>query len=239
MPTASNALVAMATMLRAQKPGSRREWRDAKFLISALQSGIFNLVLERRVADGTWNRALDGDILHRERSMPGEPEQRFAQFHVDDVALCDERVRTFELSATGPMPGVEMLAPTGKVLELEQAATAEIAGADLDWSAVRRFGEGTRRPLRLRVRELAWTWGEHANSRGRDNPNRKRQECNARPGGCVRVAKRCLRDHCARRGVRTRKRAEKLARRPRIRRFSQHFWGRLATAAGSCRLTVC
>jgi tRNA(Glu) U13 pseudouridine synthase TruD len=67
-------------------------------------------------------------------------------------------VQAFELSATGPMPGVEMLAPLGEVLQLEQAATHEVAGPDLDWAALRRFGEGTRRPLRLRVRELTWQW---------------------------------------------------------------------------------
>jgi tRNA pseudouridine13 synthase len=135
-----------------------RDLRDAKFLISALQSAVFNRTLELRVADGTWNTARVGDVMQRERAMPGEPEQRFAQFLCEDLAEVAPRVANFELSPTGPMPGVEMTATTLDVAELEAKACAEVVGPTFDWSRVRKFGEGTRRPLRLRVRDLAWQW---------------------------------------------------------------------------------
>jgi tRNA pseudouridine13 synthase len=58
------------------------------------------------------------------------------------------------VSPTGPMPGVKMRAPTGAPLALETDVTSAWLGHSYDFASVRSFAEGTRRALRVLVREL-------------------------------------------------------------------------------------
>ena len=113
------------------------------FLFSALQSAIFNGVLDRRVRDGTFDRLLVGDVAYKHASG--------AMFAVDEDAAAadnadDGRIARFEVSPTGPIWGPKMLPTTGEPARRE----AEVLGAfDLDEADVARAGEGTRRPLRI------------------------------------------------------------------------------------------
>jgi tRNA pseudouridine13 synthase len=131
---------------------ARGEWsgpRDGKakrFLWSSLQSAIFNEVLARRVADGTWTTPLEGDVLQKEDSG--------GLFLCADVQADRARAERGEVSPTGPMPGVKMRAPTGAPLALETDVTSAWLGHSYDFASVRSFAEGTRRALRVLVREL-------------------------------------------------------------------------------------
>ena len=87
----------------------RRRNRNARFLVSAVQSAVFNLVLEERVRDGSFRTPLAGDVVCRRGGM-----RPFAfNDRGDTQAEC--------LIPMGPMPGSKMMAAT------EQPATMEAA----------------------------------------------------------------------------------------------------------------
>jgi tRNA pseudouridine13 synthase len=134
---------------RAWLTGKERAPNDPRlrrFHFSALQSSIFNAVLQHRVDDGTWNIPVLGDLLKKEETG--------GMFVCTDVQLDGERAARGELCPTGPMVGDRMKEPEALASELEQRIiTPLIEGIDL--RRARSLGEGTRRALRLRVTELS------------------------------------------------------------------------------------
>jgi tRNA pseudouridine13 synthase len=128
---------------KARAPGDPRKRR---FEFSALQSAIFNAVLEARVADGTWNVPQLGDVLKKEESG--------GLFVCTDVQADRERASRGEVCPTGPIAGVKTKRPEGDMAALEDRIAAPwLEGVDLE--RARSLGEGTRRPLRLRVNGLS------------------------------------------------------------------------------------
>jgi tRNA pseudouridine13 synthase len=133
--------------LRGDSDGPR-DPRMQRLLWSALQSAIFNAVLDARVADGTWATALDGDLL-KLRSSGG-------LFLCADVQTDRARAETGEVSPTGPIIGAEMRWPEGLPAALERRISTEMLGENFDLGRTKRLGEGTRRPLRVWVQDLRW-----------------------------------------------------------------------------------
>jgi tRNA pseudouridine13 synthase len=118
-------------------------------LYSALQSAVFNAVLDHRVADGTWKTPLLGDVLEKTDSG--------GMFVCTDVQVDCERAARGEVVPTGPMLGPKMVKPAANVGELEAKIAADFLGADATVSLLTNasgLGEGTRRPLVLPVQEL-------------------------------------------------------------------------------------
>ena len=117
--------------------------------ISAARAFLFNAVLAGRVAAGTWDVALPGDVVQLDGRRP--------LFRVEpDDGEIDARVRALAVHPTGPLPGCpgRTLEPGAEVLALEEAWLAP-HGAWVDGLA--RLGvEAERRALRLRVRDLGW-----------------------------------------------------------------------------------
>lgn len=114
---------------------------------SAWQSAVFNAVLEARIADRTWSVPLDGDLLKKEDTG--------GLFVCADVQIDRERALRGELCPTGPIVGDKMRWPEREALALEERLTAPwLEGIDL--RRARSLGEGTRRPLRLRVTETSF-----------------------------------------------------------------------------------
>jgi len=138
-----NAERALAFLRGEERPP--RDKRQRAFLFSALQSKVFNRVLERRVQDGTWCRALEGDLLKKHDSG--------GLFVCTDVQTDAARAERGEVSPTGPMFGLEMREPEGAVRALEHEVLHEVVG-DLDLAATRGLGDGTRRVLRLWVESV-------------------------------------------------------------------------------------
>jgi len=126
-----------------------RDARERRLLFSALQSRWFNRVLEARVADGTWNVALEGDLLKKTDTG--------GIFLCADVETDRARAARGEVSPTGPMFGPEMARPSGEVLARELSVLAEERITDEQLAAHRSLGEGTRRPLRVLIEELVHT----------------------------------------------------------------------------------
>jgi tRNA pseudouridine13 synthase len=125
-----------------------RDPRVQRLLWSALQSSIFDAVLEARRQDGTWARPLEGDLL-KLRSSGG-------LFLCADVQTDQDRAARGELSPTGPIVGARMRAPEGAPADLERRIGAAILGEGFDLAKMRRLGEGSRRPLRLWVEGLRY-----------------------------------------------------------------------------------
>jgi len=134
---------------RAWLTGKERAPADPRlrrFHFSALQSAIFNAVLEHRVQQGNWNTPIVGDLLKKEDTG--------GIFVCTDVQLDRERAERGEVCPTGPIVGDRMRQPEAEAFDLEQRIIGPlIEGIDL--RRARSLGEGTRRPLRLRVAELS------------------------------------------------------------------------------------
>ncbi len=147
-----------ATRARAWLTGKERAPNDPRlrrFHFSALQSAVFNAVLEARVADGTWRQPVLGDLLKKEDTG--------GIFVCTDVQADRDRADKGELCPTGPIVGDKMRWPEGTVKELEERIAAPfLEGVDL--KRARSLGEGTRRALRLRV--TACSVAEVLNSKG-------------------------------------------------------------------------
>jgi tRNA pseudouridine13 synthase len=117
-------------------------WTDA------WQSAVFNRVLDARIADGTFDRVLPGDVASKRANG--------ARFAVDDAATAEQgdasveaRARRFEISATGPLPGCDTPLATGAPGAVERAALEALGGESLVAPGPSRRPPGDRRPLRI------------------------------------------------------------------------------------------
>jgi tRNA pseudouridine13 synthase len=122
-----------------------RDNRLKRLLFSALQAELFNRVLDARLAEGTWNTALVGDLVKRRHGH--------ALFLWRGEDGGEEQGKGIPLP-TGPMFGVKMRDPEGEPLAIEQRVLREGLGEGVDLGSTRNFGEGTRRPLCLWLDEF-------------------------------------------------------------------------------------
>lgn len=122
-----------------------RDPRERRLVISALQSTLFNQVLELRLADGPPRRLLLGDLAGR----PGGHRQ----FRVEDVAREQPRADAGEIVPTGPMFGPKMSVPTpgSPAALLEESILADAHLTLQDFARAGRLAEGTRRDLAFTV----------------------------------------------------------------------------------------
>lgn len=130
-----------------------RTQRD--FLVTALQSAVFNTVVDRRLRDGTLAKLLPGDLAWKHDNR--------ACFLVDQATAETEnaeaaegstggRVAALEVSPSGPFWGPGMARAEGEVLAAEQQALHDAGLAEADFENLRHLSaDGTRRPLRERL----------------------------------------------------------------------------------------
>lgn len=155
-----------------------RDRRAARFLVSALQSEIFNAVLDERAE--TFDRVELGDLARVEESG--------GLFWVDDLERELPRAEAFEISATGPIFGTKVRAPKGYVAEIECRVFERFGlptdPADPDKPLKLKLprgirARGTRRPLRVLPSDLKIT--------ALDGGEGLRLECGLPPGAYVTV----------------------------------------------------
>ncbi len=138
-----------AAGLALLKSGRRgRNWRG-KFLLSALQSLIYNHYLGRRIQEGLFETVLTGDVCQK--------YQTGGLFVSEDGAVETARLRDGELTHTGPIFGAKMRAAEGSAGEMEIRALAEL---NLTPAETAGAGSGDRRANRLLVTDLVIA--EHA-----------------------------------------------------------------------------
>jgi tRNA pseudouridine13 synthase len=129
--------------------GRRLPRAERAFALSAARAELFNAALARRVADASWNRALDGEVwmLDGSHALFG-PEPW-------NEALA-QRLAAFDIHPTGPMWGRGPLRSAGAVHALEQAAAQ--AQATLARGLEQAGLAQERRALRVRAADLAHAW---------------------------------------------------------------------------------
>jgi tRNA pseudouridine13 synthase len=121
-----------------------RDWKKRQFLLSALQSAVFNRALELRQADGLL-RVRVGDVLQKRESG--------GLFVCEDPAVDQPRVDAGELVPTGPLPGNrEKEPPEGTATrELEDQALAAVGVTRAELAPLGRDLPGARRPVVVAV----------------------------------------------------------------------------------------
>ncbi len=128
----------------------KHQRRDARFLISALQSEVFNQVLVRR----PWplDRLQTGDIAIKHASG--------GVFTVEDAQAEQSRADAFEISPTGPIFGTRRFDTMGEVEELEKVVMQEMGiPPAAEWKLPRGLQlKGSRRALRVRPEEVSVNW---------------------------------------------------------------------------------
>ena len=118
------------------------------FVLSAARSVVFNALLGARVAAGSWERLLAGDLANL--------EGRGSFFAVDSAdATLEERCERLQIHPTGPLWGRGAPETGGAVAELEAQVAARFAAQCAACEAAGMRQE--RRSLRLAVQELRVT----------------------------------------------------------------------------------
>ena len=124
------------------------------YYFSAFQSAVFNLCLDHRIEDGLLGSLVEGDVAMRHKGRK--------LFDVDDVVLAEddteERLRTVEISPTGPMWGSDMRQARGAPGESDRAALASYGVRPVDFDAAEELGaemtRGDRRPYRVPISNI-------------------------------------------------------------------------------------
>lgn len=120
-----------------------------RFWLTALQSAVFNRVLDRRLERGALAQLHEGDLAMK--------HDNGACFRVDAQTAEDpetrQRLAQLAVSPTGPLWGRKMTRPSGRALEDETAALTDFGLSIDDLTEGSRhlgkFAGGTRRALRV------------------------------------------------------------------------------------------
>ena len=132
---------------RAQQALFSMDREDLRFYVSAYQAHLFNAIAAERMP--AIDRLLTGDWAAR-HTEPG-------MFAVEDVEREQPRAAAFEISPTAPLFGAKVGLSDGQAGEIEARvlAAADIAPEDFANQRGSLKSSGSRRPLRVRVADLA------------------------------------------------------------------------------------
>jgi tRNA pseudouridine13 synthase len=138
----------LARLMKTHRPGAAVHAIDEnvrRLWVSALQSRVFNDVVARRIEEV--DRIFQGDWAYK--------HENGACFQVENAEVEQPRADAWEISPTGPLVGYRMSLPTGKPLEMEQAAFGEVGLAPEDFrKSGRDKVKGARRPLRVKPTDI-------------------------------------------------------------------------------------
>jgi tRNA pseudouridine13 synthase len=126
-------------------PASRRKFL-LRFALSSVQSALFDETLTERLTDGLIDRVVPGDVMQVVESG--------GMFVAEDVAREQERSDRHEITATGPMFGPKMIAPTGEAAMREALVLERHGVGPADFLRYPKLTSGTRRPFIVHPREL-------------------------------------------------------------------------------------
>ncbi|NKB32020.1 MAG: tRNA pseudouridine(13) synthase TruD [Pseudomonadales bacterium] len=124
-------------------------------VISAARAYLFNQLLSERISKNNWNKYLSGDVLN----LNGTDRN----FVVDQAGWTDslaERLRTFDIHITGPLPGA--IDPKDRYISSAEAADMEDAVLEEFSVIIESLGnlgaKASRRPLRFTAEKIDWSW---------------------------------------------------------------------------------
>ena len=118
--------------------GRRVKREERSLLLSAARSALFNDILARRVAEGSWDRGLDGEVW-----MLAGSHSVFGPEPLDDTLRA--RAEAFDIHPTGAMWGAGELRSTGAVQALETGVAAGFADGRFAAAWPGRTAPGTAR----------------------------------------------------------------------------------------------
>jgi len=128
-------------LLLGERLPRRPDRFERKLFLSAFQSHLFNRALAERITEGTFDRALEGDVL-RKRDTGG-------LFVCESPQMDQPRVDAFAVSPAGPLFGPKMVPAQGEVALREQALLAAEGVTASDFERGGGETEGGRRPYRI------------------------------------------------------------------------------------------
>jgi tRNA pseudouridine13 synthase len=131
--------------------GRRMRREERSLLLSAARSALFNAVLARRIADGTWDRGMDGEVW-----MLAGSHSVFGPEPLDDALRA--RVAAFDIHPTGPLWGAGEPRTSGELRTLETEVAAALADGRMAEGLVRAGMKQERRALRIALPGLEWEW---------------------------------------------------------------------------------
>ncbi|HEX6832717.1 MAG TPA: tRNA pseudouridine(13) synthase TruD [Rudaea sp.] len=129
--------------------GERVRRHELGVFLSAARAQIFNAVVATRIAAGTWDRALDGEVW-----MLAGSHSIFGPEPITPELL--ERQRQGDIVATGPLWGAGPLRSGAEVAAIEEGVAAQ--NAELAAGLVRFDLRQERRALTLHARDVAAEW---------------------------------------------------------------------------------
>jgi len=131
-------------VLRGQ--GRRHDRRGLRFVLNAVQSGLFNDLLALRIRREVFDEALAGDLLIKADSG--------GRFICREPAVDQARAERLEVHPSGPMFGPRMRWPEGDPAAMERQVLADSGLSDADWRRFAKLTPGTRRSLRFALVDL-------------------------------------------------------------------------------------
>jgi tRNA pseudouridine13 synthase len=127
--------------------GARLKRDKRSIAISAARSFLFNEILSVRVADGSWERILPGELVNLDGSG--------SVFRAEAIdATIERRAAELDIHPTATLWGLRSEISCGVIEALERNATDPYR--DLRTGLERLSVEASHRPLRLRVHDLSW-----------------------------------------------------------------------------------
>lgn len=138
--TGGNAIRGLELVLNGRMKGPE-SIQIKRFLISSLQSLLFNHNLRLRLERGLFGRVLLGDVAKKHETG--------GIFTVEDAEIDSARAASLEISSTAPLYGRKIMAAQAQAHDLE---TEVLALLDLNWT---HFSDrkGARRITRIKLEE--------------------------------------------------------------------------------------
>lgn len=140
-------------LVRRIADGQRLNRQQRGFALSAARGHLFNAVLSARVARGSWDRLLPGDLsmLHGSRST--------FPVTAPDPTL-QRRLSEHDIHPSGPLWGRGGSPAQAEIARLEEDTARSLS----DFAAVLETAglEQERRALRLTVADLSWEFGDRS-----------------------------------------------------------------------------
>lgn len=138
---------------RAMFAGRRVSREKRSILLSAARSVLFNRILDERIRQDAWDRALPGDVFMLDGS-----HSVFGPEPLDDALAA--RVASLDIHPTAALWGVGEPRTTDAARAIEESVAAD--DAELIEGLLRAGLKQERRALRLPVRELEWRFENDA-----------------------------------------------------------------------------
>jgi tRNA pseudouridine13 synthase len=138
-------------LLAGRKSPREIPYQKRKFLLrlalSSVQSDLFNKALALRLQNGLLHTVLEGDVL--------EVTESGGKFVAEDIVREQSRLEGGEVTITGPMFGVKMLAPRHEPAEREFRILSESGVNTADFDNFSQLMSGARRAFTVRPLHLA------------------------------------------------------------------------------------